>query len=120
MKANTKTTTKSLNDLKHCQEARRCLQDNDLGKIPQSFLVRVSLQCLHMNVCSVGNKCEQAEKCTGLQGWGLVGIMAMWWDGSQDCNHAVEGYRPFRKDGIGRQRAELFYGRDQSEYMEPF
>lgn len=40
----------------------------------------------------------------GLQDYGLVGIMAIEWDGSHDCSNAMDGYRPFKKDRIGRQR----------------
>lgn len=29
---------------------------------------------------------EELEMDTCLQGYGLIGVMDMWWDGSYDCN----------------------------------
>ena len=56
------------------------------------------LKCLCANVCSMGNKQEELEVCTCLQGYDLIGIMEMWWDGSCDWSVGMEGYRLFRKD----------------------
>ena len=46
----------------------------------------------------MGNKQEELEMCTCLQGHDLIGITEMWWDGSYDWNVGMEGYRLFRKD----------------------
>ncbi|KAM9590815.1 uncharacterized protein ACIBXB_005869 [Morphnus guianensis] len=57
--------------------------------------------------------------CTCLQGYGLIGITEMWWDGSYDWSVGMEGYRLFRKDRQGRQGGGVnLYVNDQLECME--
>lgn len=51
----------------------------------------------------MGKKVKQLDVCVWLQGYYLIGIMEIWWDRSQDWSTAVEGYRLFRKDRLGRQ-----------------
>ncbi|GAB0202510.1 hypothetical protein GRJ2_002716600 [Grus japonensis] len=41
--------------------------------------------------------------CARLQGYDLIGIMEMWWDGSYDWSVGMEGYRLFRKDRQDRR-----------------
>jgi len=54
------------------------------------------------NVCSIGNKQEELETCTCLQGYDLIGITETSWDGFCDWSVGMEGYRLFRKDRQGR------------------
>jgi len=46
----------------------------------------------------MGNKREELETCSWLQGYDLFGIMEIWWDGSYDWSVGMEGYRLSRKD----------------------
>ena len=62
-----------------------------------------SLKCHYTNAGSTDNKEEQLEVCVWLQGCYLIGIMETWWNRSHDWSAAVEGYRLFRKDRLGRQ-----------------
>ena len=50
----------------------------------------------------MGNKHKEPEMCVQLQGYDLVGITETWRDGSHDWSVAMEGYRLFRKDRLGR------------------
>ncbi|GAB0208733.1 hypothetical protein GRJ2_003339000 [Grus japonensis] len=57
--------------------------------------------------------------CARLQGYDLIGITEMWWNGSYDWSVGMEGYRHFRKDRQGRQGEDVsFYVNDQLEGME--
>ncbi|GAB0193035.1 hypothetical protein GRJ2_001768800 [Grus japonensis] len=57
--------------------------------------------------------------CTCLQGYDLIGITEMWWDGSYDWSVGMEGYRLFRKDRQGRQGGGVaLYVNDQLQCME--
>ncbi|KAK4806252.1 hypothetical protein QYF61_013396 [Mycteria americana] len=54
----------------------------------------------------------------GGRGYDLVGIMETWWK-NQDWSVAMEGYRLFRKDSMGRQGGGVaLYVREQLECME--
>ncbi|GAB0207569.1 hypothetical protein GRJ2_003222600 [Grus japonensis] len=67
----------------------------------------------------MGNKQEQLEKCALLQGYDLISITEMWWDGSYDWSVGMEGYRLFRKDRHGRRRRGVtLYVNGQLECME--
>ncbi|GAB0175756.1 hypothetical protein GRJ2_000040800 [Grus japonensis] len=67
----------------------------------------------------MGNKQEELEMCTHLQGYDLIGITEMWWDGSYDWSIGMEGYRLFRKDRQGRQGGGVaLYVNEQLECME--
>jgi len=50
----------------------------------------------------MGNKHRELERCVQLQGYNLVGITGAWWDGTHDWRIAMEGYRLFSKDSMGR------------------
>ncbi|GAB0204978.1 hypothetical protein GRJ2_002963400 [Grus japonensis] len=77
------------------------------------------LKYLYANTRSMGNKQEELEMCACLQGYDLIGIMEMWWDGSYDWSIGMEGYRLFRKDRQGRQGGGVtLYVSDQLECME--
>jgi len=39
----------------------------------------------------MGNKQEELEICTCLQGYDLIGITEIWWDGSYDWSAGMEG-----------------------------
>ncbi|GAB0208910.1 hypothetical protein GRJ2_003356700 [Grus japonensis] len=57
--------------------------------------------------------------CACLQGYDLIRIMEMWWDGSYDWSVGMEGYRLFRKDRQGRRgEGVALYVNDQLECME--
>ncbi|GAB0209793.1 hypothetical protein GRJ2_003445000 [Grus japonensis] len=67
----------------------------------------------------MGNKQEELETCVCLQGYDLIGIMEMWWDGSYEWSVGMEGYRLFRKDRQGRRGGGVdLYVSDQLECME--
>ncbi|GAB0204560.1 hypothetical protein GRJ2_002921600 [Grus japonensis] len=67
----------------------------------------------------MGNKQVEVETCTCLQGYDLIGITEMWWDGSYDGNLGMQGHRLFRKDRQGRQGGDIaLYVNDQLERME--
>ena len=51
---------------------------------------------------SMGNKHKELEICVQLQGYDLVGITKMWWDGSHGWSVTMEKYRLVRKDRLGR------------------
>lgn len=38
------------------------------------------------------SKKDESEMCLSLQGYDLIGISGMWWDGSQDCSVVMEGW----------------------------
>ncbi|GAB0209472.1 hypothetical protein GRJ2_003414300 [Grus japonensis] len=85
----------------------------------QSASLGAQLKCLYANACSMGNKQEELETCTHLQGYDLIGITETWWDGSYDWSVGMEGYRLFRKDRQGRQGGGVaLYVNDQLECME--
>ncbi|GAB0190944.1 hypothetical protein GRJ2_001559700 [Grus japonensis] len=57
--------------------------------------------------------------CAHLQGYDLIGITEMRWDGSYDWSVGMEGYRLYRKDRQGRQGGGVtLYVNDQLECME--
>ncbi|GAB0179465.1 hypothetical protein GRJ2_000411800 [Grus japonensis] len=67
----------------------------------------------------MGNKQEELETCTCLQGYDLIGITETWWDGSYEWSVGMEGERLFRKDRQGRQGGGVaLYVNDQLECME--
>ncbi|GAB0191019.1 hypothetical protein GRJ2_001567200 [Grus japonensis] len=85
----------------------------------QSASRGVQLKCLYVNAWSMRNKQEELETCACLQGYDLIGITEMWWDGSYDWSLGMEGYRLFRKDRQGRQGGSVtLYINDQLECME--
>ncbi|PKU27961.1 hypothetical protein llap_21735 [Limosa lapponica baueri] len=62
---------------------------------------------------------EELETCAHLQGYDLIGITEMWWDGSYDWSVGMERYRLFRKDKQGRRGGDVtLYVKDQLECME--
>ena len=63
---------------------------------------RTASACLYANARSMGNKQEELETCARLQGYDLIGITEMWWDGSYDWTFGMEEYMLFRKDRQGR------------------
>ncbi|GAB0188654.1 mitochondrial enolase superfamily member 1 [Grus japonensis] len=67
----------------------------------------------------MGNKQEELETHVCLQGYDLIGITEMWYNGSYDWSVGMEGYRLFRKDRQGRQGGGVaLYVNDQLECME--
>ena len=89
------------------QVSRRAPEEQHKG-IPatpasKSASLGAQLKCLYANAHSMGNKQEELEVCTRLQGYDLIGITETWWDGSYDWSVEMEGYRLFRKDRQGRQ-----------------
>ena len=67
----------------------------------------------------MGNKQEVLEACARLQGYDLIGITELWWDGSYDSSVGMERYRLFRKDRQGRRGGGVtLYANDQLECME--
>ena len=50
----------------------------------------------------MGSNHKELETCVQLQGYDLVGITKMWWDGSHDWSVTMEKYRLVRKDRLGR------------------
>ncbi|PKU35905.1 hypothetical protein llap_13795 [Limosa lapponica baueri] len=85
----------------------------------KSVPLGAQLKCLYTNTCSVGNKQEEIETHARLQGYDLIGITEMWWDGSYDWRVGMEGYRFFRKDRLGRQGGGVaLYVNEQLECME--
>ena len=50
----------------------------------------------------MGSNHKELEICVQLQGYDLVGITKMWWDGSHDRSVTMEKYRLVRKDRLGR------------------
>ena len=48
----------------------------------KSASLGAQLKCLYANAHSMGNKEEELETFTCLQGYELIGITEMWWDGS--------------------------------------
>lgn len=55
----------------------------------------------------MGNKQEELETYGHLQGYDLLYITDMWWDGSHGCSVGMEGYRLFRKDRHGGRRGNI-------------
>ncbi|GAB0181485.1 hypothetical protein GRJ2_000613800 [Grus japonensis] len=85
----------------------------------QSASSEAQLKCLYANDHSMGNKQEELEMCTHLQGYDLIAIMEMWWDGSYDWSVGMEGHRLFRKDRQGREAEGVtLYVNDQLVCME--
>ena len=68
---------------------------------PMSASSGAQLKCLYTNAWSMGNKQEELETCTLLQGCDLIGITETWWDRSYVWSVGMEGYRLFRKDRQG-------------------
>lgn len=59
------------------------------------------------DICSIGNmghKHGTSENCVQLRGYDLVGIMEVWWGGSNGLSTALEGFRLCRKARPGSQR----------------
>ena len=54
--------------------------------------------CLYANTRSTENKEEELQACTWLQGYNVIGITEMWWNGSHNWNVGMDGYKLFRKD----------------------
>ena len=66
----------------------------------------------------MGNKQEESAACARLQGYDLIGITEMWWEGSYDCSVGMEGCRMDRR---GRQEGGItLYVNDQLECVELF
>ncbi|KAK4829098.1 hypothetical protein QYF61_002049 [Mycteria americana] len=85
----------------------------------KSASLGAQLRCLYANARSMGNKQEELETCACLQGYDLIDIMDMWWDGSYDWSFGMEGYRLFRKGRQGRRGGGVaLYVTDQLECME--
>lgn len=57
---------------------------------------------LSANARSIGNEQEELEVCARLEGYDLIGITELWWDGSYDSSVGMERYRLVRKDRQGR------------------
>ena len=67
----------------------------------------------------MGNKQEELEVCVQLQGYDLTRITEMCWDSSHNWSAAMDGYKLFRKDRLGRQGGEtVLYMRQQLGCME--
>ncbi|GAB0205919.1 hypothetical protein GRJ2_003057500 [Grus japonensis] len=65
------------------------------------------------------NKRSWRHEHACVQGYDLIGITEMWWDGSYDWSVGMEGCRPFRKDRQGRQGGGVaLYVNDQLKCME--
>ena len=41
---------------------------------------------------------KELQMCMCIQGYDVIGITEVWWDGSHDCNVGMDGYKLFRKD----------------------
>ena len=52
--------------------------------IGKSASVGAELKCLYSNSQIMRNKQEKLQACMCLQGYDVVGITEMWWDGSHD------------------------------------
>jgi len=57
------------------------------------------LKCLYANTHSMGNKQEELEMCACLQGYDLIGIPEMWWDGCYDWSVGMEEHRLLDSQG---------------------
>lgn len=60
------------------------------------------MKCLCTNGCDMGGKWEELEVHMQLQGHDLTGVTEMQCNSSGNWRAAVEGYRLFRKDRLGR------------------
>ncbi|GAB0186659.1 hypothetical protein GRJ2_001131200 [Grus japonensis] len=101
------------------QESAPSAAQRNSSHFSQSASSGAQLKCLYTNAWSMGKKQEEMETCAHLQGYDLIGIMEMWWDGSYDWSVGMEGYRLFRKDRQGRQGGDVaLYVNDQLECME--
>lgn len=66
----------------------------------------------------MGNKQEELQVCTRLQGYNIIGITEMRWDGSHDCNVGIVWYKPFRKGWQRRGAGVALWVNNQLESME--
>ena len=57
--------------------------------------------CKYTNAHNMRNE-HELDICTQLQGYDAVGITKTWWHGPLDWSAAMERYRLFRKDRLGR------------------
>jgi len=86
------------------QVSRRAPEGQHKGTpASKSASLRTQLKCLHANACSTGNKQEKLETFTHLQGYDLIGITEMWWDGSYDWSVGMEAYTIFSKNRQGHK-----------------
>lgn len=98
------------------QVSRRALGEQH-KRIPVSkqeiSYIKAHLKCVFAH--STGNKQEELEMCTNLQGSDVTGITEMWWEGCDDWSAGMDGCRLFRKDRQGSWGGGVC---DQLECME--
>jgi len=61
------------------------------------------MKCLYMKVCSTGNKQEELEATVLLESYNLFALTETWWDESYDWSMAINSYRLFRRDRLGKR-----------------
>lgn len=81
-----------------------CHQKGLIARLLGSF---VELSLLLSSILQVPapqqeDKQEELGVCACLQGYDLIGVTEMWWDGCYDWSVGMEGYRLLRKDRQGR------------------
>lgn len=104
-------------------KARKCLQSTIIEKFQKSYLVSQHAKVPHWSASvlthTMGWINVMSYRCVQLQGYDFTGIREMWWDGSCGWTVAMEGYRLFRKDRLGRRgRRVALYMTEQLECME--
>ena len=61
------------------------------------------LKCIYSNAQSMGNKKEELQACACLEYCDVIGITAVWWDGSHNWNVRTDGHKLFRKARQGKK-----------------
>ena len=61
------------------------------------------LRCLYTSARSMGNKQEELEATVCSESYDIVAITETWWKDSHSWSTAMEGYRLFKRDRLGRK-----------------
>ena len=61
------------------------------------------LRCLYTSARGMGNKQEELEATVCSESYDIVAITETWWKDSNSWSTAMEGYRLFKRDRLGRK-----------------
>lgn len=62
---------------------------------------------MQTNACSVGSKKEELEAIAQQENYDIVTITETWWDDLHNCSAAMDGFKLFGRDRIGRRGGEV-------------
>ena len=60
------------------------------------------MKCFYTNACSMRNKMEELEVLAQSCNYDIIDISKTWWDESCGWVVAIDGYRLFKRDRLGR------------------